>query len=240
MKKLISLLLILCMACMMVPAFAEETDLTGDWYASFMGVTMTLTINADGTMSMTAPGEDGAMNSQTGTWTREGDTLTLTVQDSPATATITGEELVMSEGGMELRFGREPAAPITVGAPRTDAQAEDFYGEWTVKYTEVMGAVADLSAIGMAFPNLKLGEGTVEFIASSEVDMFASMFNMLALAATFEDGILRMESTAENTSSTCTAELLDDGLLKLTMEDGSSTPMVLYYEPAAAAEAPAA
>lgn len=35
MKKLISMILIVCMACMMIPAMAEE-DLTGEWYVKTM------------------------------------------------------------------------------------------------------------------------------------------------------------------------------------------------------------
>ena len=35
MKKLISLLLVLCMACMLIPALAEEA-VTGDWYLHIM------------------------------------------------------------------------------------------------------------------------------------------------------------------------------------------------------------
>ena len=55
MKKLISLILILCMACILVPATAED-GAAGEWYADYHGTVMILALNADGTSSMTVSG----------------------------------------------------------------------------------------------------------------------------------------------------------------------------------------
>ena len=235
MKKLISLILALCMGCMMVSALAED-DITGEWYASFAGVTMTMNLNADGTVVLTSPSQEGGSS---GTYTREGDQLTLTVEGSPATATITEEGILLSEGGLELKFTREPVEPITVGEPKTDAAAGDYYGDWTFAYLENEGLIMDISAVGMAFPNLTLGEGKVEFVAAGEEDIFASMYNMLAFTSAFENGMLKLTATAANTSATGTVQLLTDGLIKLSLDNGGDT-QILYYRPAEAAEAPAA
>ena len=51
MKKLISLILILCMACLLVPAMAED-DVTGDWYYAGMGDSVRFVFNADGTAKL--------------------------------------------------------------------------------------------------------------------------------------------------------------------------------------------
>lgn len=48
MKKLISLILVFCMAVMLVPALAESADIAGEWIASFAGNDIPMTINADG------------------------------------------------------------------------------------------------------------------------------------------------------------------------------------------------
>ena len=63
MKKLLSLVLALMMACMLIPAMAEGQDVTGDWYltdvsgmnVANLGMSMIVTLNADGTakVSMT-------------------------------------------------------------------------------------------------------------------------------------------------------------------------------------------
>lgn len=232
MKKLISAILALALCCMLIPAMAED-DLTGEWYASFAGIPVTLTINADGTLSMTSPQGGEA---SPGTWTLEGDKLTLTIADSPATATVTADGIAMSESGMDLLFTREPIAAITIAEVKAGAAADEYYGVWTLAYMDADGMIIDPSSVGMVFPDVKLGEGTVEFVAASEDDLFAAMFNMMALTDTYEDGALILSATAAGASASGKVEMLEDGMIKLTL-DSEDGPMVLYYRPA---EAPAA
>ncbi len=235
MKKLISLVLILCMACMLVPAMADE-DLTGDWYASFAGAVMTMTVNADGTLTMLIPGQAEA---SPGTWTLEGDQITITVQDSPATGTVTADGIALSEGGMDLLFTREPIGAITVADVKADAAEEEFYGEWTMTYLGAEGMILDAASAGMVFPNIKLGKGTVEFIPSSDEDLYALMFSLLGLTSSYADGKLALTATTEGADATGTVEMLTDGMIKVSLDDDDG-PMVMYYSPAAAAEEPAA
>ena len=108
MKKLISLILILCMACMLIPAMAD-TDVTGTWYASMMGIPMTMTLNADGTGTMISPVQGGEAPAA---WTMEGDKITITVNDSPATGTVTADAITLEESGMEIVFTREVGGQI--------------------------------------------------------------------------------------------------------------------------------
>ena len=53
MKKLFSLILAVCMACMMIPAVAEE-GVAGEWYASLGGMTMVLNLGDDMNRVLTA------------------------------------------------------------------------------------------------------------------------------------------------------------------------------------------
>lgn len=65
MKRLTSLVLALLLALtMMVGAFAETADVTGEWYGELLGIQVTLTINADGTYKMDITG----MDSEEGVW----------------------------------------------------------------------------------------------------------------------------------------------------------------------------
>lgn len=58
-KRLTSLVLALLLALtMMVGAFAETADVTGEWYGELLGIQVTLTINADGTYKMDIAGMD--------------------------------------------------------------------------------------------------------------------------------------------------------------------------------------
>ena len=80
MKKLFSLILALCMACMLIPAMAEDS-ITGEWYASLAGVTMVMNLAEDGTAEMSMPGTE---NVASGTWVLDGEKITVTIEDSPA------------------------------------------------------------------------------------------------------------------------------------------------------------
>ena len=52
MKKIVSLLLILCLMGTSVFVLAEAADLYGDWYGSLYGMAMQLTFKDDGTYAM--------------------------------------------------------------------------------------------------------------------------------------------------------------------------------------------
>ena len=79
MKRLTSLVLALLLALtMMVGAFAETADVTGEWYGELLGIQVTLTINADGTYKMDIAG----MDSEEGVWEKNEDgSYTLTDED---------------------------------------------------------------------------------------------------------------------------------------------------------------
>ena len=154
MKKTVALLLALMMSCMLIPVMAEDS-ITGEWYASFMGVAITLTVNEDGSFQMALPGQDPTV----GTWTLEGDQFTMTADDTPVVGTVTAEGITASDGGMELFFTREPIAEITVSEVKAAETVEEFYGDWAVTYMEADGIILDPAAAGMPFPQMKIGEG---------------------------------------------------------------------------------
>ena len=52
MKKIMALLLALCLVCLSVTALAEGNDVTGDWYGSMFGMAAQLTFKEDGTYAM--------------------------------------------------------------------------------------------------------------------------------------------------------------------------------------------
>ena len=58
MKKIVSLLLVLCLACLSVAALAEAGDLVGDWYGSLYGMAAQLTLNEDGSYVMSLAGNE--------------------------------------------------------------------------------------------------------------------------------------------------------------------------------------
>ncbi|MBR2854872.1 MAG: hypothetical protein IKE81_11155 [Clostridia bacterium] len=235
MKKLISLILILCMACMLIPAMAD-TDVTGTWYASMMGIPMTMTLNADGTGTMISPVQGGEAPAA---WTMEGDKITITVNDSPATGTVTADAITLEESGMEIVFTRDAVEAITVGEIKAAESVDAFLGKWAVKYMETDGLIMDINALGSVMPDVTIADGAITFVGSSEDDMFAAMYNLLGLVYTFEDGKLAITSSVDGANATGSFELLDDGMIRMTLDSEGNT-LIFYYAPADTAEQPAA
>ena len=99
MKKFLALTLVLCMALAAIPALAE-TDFTGTWYLVTMGQTAgTFELNADGTCAATiyANTEEQKME---GTWSADGDVVTITVQEQALPMTFDGTDLILGEAAL--------------------------------------------------------------------------------------------------------------------------------------------
>ena len=99
MKKFLALMLVLCMALAAIPALAE-TDFTGTWYLVTMGQTAGIfELNADGTCAATlyANTEEQKME---GTWSADGDVVTITAQEQALPMTFDGTDLILGEAAL--------------------------------------------------------------------------------------------------------------------------------------------
>ncbi len=241
MKKLISLILVLCMACMLIPATAEE-DLTGEWYGAMMGMGLIMTVNEDGTFSMTVGGN--VMGA--GTWKMEDGNLLAEVDGQAETFEFKDGTLYEATSRITLTRNPEDApAPIVIADPKTDAAAEEYYGEWTCSGLEANGLVLSAetyatNAQGDTLPGLTISDSAVEFSGDG---MFATVFSMFTLKPEYADGALTATGVFGTGESSITMEvhlqILQDGSLKVSAVSNGS-PMVLYFVPAAAEEVPAA
>lgn len=100
MKKALSLILTLCLALASFCAVAES-DVTGIWYLISMGMTAgTIELNADDACVFSIS-SDGEKQEVAGTWSMEGDVVTLAVN---------GEELPLTYDGTNLMLGGEALA----------------------------------------------------------------------------------------------------------------------------------
>ena len=230
MKKLISLLLALCMAFALVSACADA-DVTGEWYASVMGMAMTMKLNADGTGVMTSAGEEAEAAAA---WTLDGDTITVTVDGSSVSGPVTADSITLDMGGIEAAFTREPVEAITV-AEVTAADSEDaFTGTWRCAYIDMDGVLMDLSVMqGTLMPDISIQGGDISFIASSDEDLFAIMYGALGLKYTFDGGKLTMASTAEGADKTGVVELLEDGMIRFALDGDGESALTAYFRKAA-------
>ena len=264
MKKLISLILILCMACMLVPAVADE-DITGDWYMtemtvegatvelSSMGMSISFHLNADGTLKMSTE-MMGKAQEQDGTWTMDGDAVTFTIDGkAQAGAYADGKISIESEGQIGVLTREQPTAaekPATVAAESEEA----FFGTWTLSAMETMGmyitkdqfeamqmtgydATITIEA-GKVISDMKMGEGQEE-----QKDETPSKFEDGKLILTIEVPEAQAEmlkAMGMEISDTATIELVEDGSILYSMQF-MGMDFGMYLAPAeAAAEEPAA
>ena len=240
MKKLFSLVLALCMACMLIPAVAEE-DVTGEWYlktmkqgeteydAGAIGYNITMTLNADGTGTMLSPTSE---EPTPGSWTLEGDKITVTFEDSPIGGTVADGKITLSEGEISMVFTREKPEGIKVADVNPAAAAEDFEGTWEIAYVGYNGMIIDPSTTGQEMPGLVVENGAMKFTGNSSM---SQAFGTNAIPLTFADGALGMSVSMGETSYGIKLEMLEDGMLALTANMGS-TEVYMYFVKAAAEE----
>ena len=243
MKKLFSLILALCMVCMLVPAVAEE-DVTGEWYlktmkqgeteydAGAIGYNITMTLNADGTGTMLSPASE---EPTPGSWTLEGDKITVTFEDSPIGGTVADGIITLSEGEMVMTFSREANEVIQVAEVNPAAAAEDFEGTWDIAYVGYNGLIIDPSTTGQEMPGLVVENGAMKFTGNNSL---SQAFGTNTIPLTFADGALGMSVSMDETSYGIKLEMLEDGMLALTAAIGSMSVQMFFVK--AAAEEPAA
>lgn len=240
MKKALAALVVLTMLLSAV-AVAEADSLVGIWYLNTMesdgtsfnpadfGVEMSIELKDDGT-AVVLSSED---ETKEGTWSAEGDTVTVTVDDDPLVLTLTDGDLVAEEDDMKMVFGTEKseAEAYVPGAP-IEAAVEDFAGAWTATKIEMDGTYYDVALLG------------VEVTASIEdttITLDGFMFSNNALPLEYADGVLTFSDTDEESGSfgSITAQLLDDGALSLTLDAGETGSFAFIMVRAEATEAAA-
>ena len=244
MKKLVSLVLILCMACMLVPAMAD--DVTGIWYALEMsaegmtikpaevGMTMTMELKEDGTAEMVME-MAGQSENDTGTWALDGNNLSLTFDEKTITAEIVDGEFSMEQDGAIVKFSKE--APVVETASAVAAESEEeFFGDWTLCAIDIMGMhissdMMESFGMGTVSMNLKIEAGKA--VLSSNM---TSTSGDAEVSTAFEDGKLVLSAAGQNLF---TVEKMDDGTIALGISY-QGVEATVYLAPAAAAEEPAA
>ncbi len=231
MKKLVSLMLALCLACLMVSAVAEDS-LVGTWYAhtvesngqkidaAGLGMNVTLTLNEDKTFTMDAMG-----TATNGTWTQDGNSLALTAQESTINATYADGTVTIQEGEMAMHLTREPVEALKMADPKTDATAEEYEGTWTTAYASVGGMTinADASPDMLATVVIKDGKMTI----TGEGTM-GNLAGGVEIPLNFENGAMSYTMTAGTMSVSYNLAMLQDGMLSLTATVGDSLSLIIY------------
>ena len=232
MKKTLSFILVALLALGAWSALAEQEDVLGQWYLTelvigdtpvspaVMDMDVTLILSEDGQAAMLSQQEEETETTE-GTYTFDGDTLTLTeTGGDEEVLTFTLEEgfLTCENGDITMIFGREPVEALRVPEP-IDAQGEaDFLGVWTLDQIGVDGSLVPAGVFGIEM-TMTIDEGLIS-IQSGEDDLGTE-------TSAFENGALI--STEDETEATSTYTLCDDGSLRCVDDAEGEDGMTLYF-----------
>ena len=241
MKKLVSILVILCMTLAMIPALAEE-EIIGEWYLSeivvgdqsvnpsILGMGMAIVLDEDGVAAVVTVNEgEEEPETQIGTWELTDDGVAVTIDEDTLVLVPVDDTLVAAtdeEDGSAMVFTRE--APEDVVLPETipAESEEDFFGDWML-YTLVIDDTAIPAALFGLEMAMTIDEGAIAIVSSTEPDEVA------AYVTTFEDGaLLAVDPELEEITDTdvMLVELNDNGWVSVTQIIDEESAMVLYFE----------
>ena len=218
MKKITALALALMLACsLMLPALAED-NLFGDWYGSFAGATLIMTLKEDGTYSSSLNGTPMGE----GVWLVE-DGIVYTDEDKSESGAfrIDGEALVSDVMGVTMTRTAQEADSIEIAPAAEGVPAEAYAGEWLAAYIAIDGTTLQMTAI-----EEMMGESMSILSALMDIDFSG-------LEMTYTDGALLFSTSVLEQTFSVSAQLLQDGMLALTISLSETPFLTLYFTPAA-------
>ena len=227
MKKLITMILVLCMAAALVPAFAED-DITGVWYlnhAVTQGISMrvisdeiqmTMTFREDGTATLFSalPGQE-PQNAEA-TWTYADGVVTVTekTEEAPVTEVkYENGELSVEAGGATMFLTRETYTPYEMPAAVKAESVEAFYGTW---YPEVSFQYGMMAFLGDALPVEQRSRLVVSAEGMTETASDGTVTAYKNAAVDPETGVLSATFDVQGYEATIQLTLLEDGSMLVT------------------------
>ncbi|MBR2834506.1 MAG: hypothetical protein IKE43_02150 [Coriobacteriales bacterium] len=189
---------------------APEEALYGDWYGILRGLNFVLTLQEDGTYTLVYP--EVSKEPTQGTWTLDDGFVYLDNEKIPSIS-VMREVLSWTAPGVLLeREARQTYAPAKVYA---EAVPEDFSGYWESTYINIDGALLRAS---------DLLDDTFIYIEGTNAALGGSIFGDVIAEFTFEDGAMIYQKTEGNISAEVKMQLLEDGILLVTLtSDAGST-----------------
>ena len=246
MKKIVSLLLVLCLACLSVTVFAEAADLLGDWYGSMYGMAIQMTFKDDGTYVTNLAGSEipGKYELKDGIVYMDGN------EDAAAGFAFDGTYLVNEAQNVTLSRDASAVETITIADPDPSATLESYAGSWICKYVSMMGMTVDIDQIPLEqigaseIPALEIEGNNVKFVGLDTMTGSSEAMEM-----NFENGELVLDLGAKLKEVLESSELemvmkvqmLQDGMVAMVIDMGSDISMsFVFTRTEAGAETPAA
>ena len=175
MKKMTALLLALCLLLAAVPALGEEAGPGGNWYMSLAEVTLGyILLNEDGTAVVNIASQED----MTGTWTADGDTVTVTIDGSSLDfaydgATLKSDmfplDLTREEGKLPMNLISKMMSGEEYELPEgmTDVELMSIAMNFVAEYTKIVQASSGDDGTGAAQPTAAPENPVVTIVQSS-------------------------------------------------------------------------
>lgn len=228
MRKLFTVLLVLLMTFPAIGLAAlEADDIIGIWYLHSMmlgeiimdtsasDTEMTMTFHEDNTMVM----DSGDGEGDAGTWTISGDQLVMTADGEDIPLALENGKLVLSLEGVEMVYGRETAAPLSIEiAPtKSDATLSDFNGTWNAY-------LADSYSMKQ-HPYSLLGDNWGDFTLTVEegkatITAFSKLNKATEMEGEVVDGVLTFGyASADEGAPSMAFSLHEDGTMRCVYDE---------------------
>lgn len=246
MKKTVAILLVLSLALagMATAALATgDAGVAGIWYldtlemngatvrAADMGLSITMTLNEDGTVVLEATGEEP----ETGTWTLAGDILTIDdgVEQIPFTwadGTLSGTMM-----GLTMTFTTEQGTGFVPAPGVAATDAAEFDGDWVGVQVYTGGAAFPFEGSGIEMLAV-VSAGNVKLVQINADGTEASS----EVTCTLTDGVLTGTRNLTGTEETLTLQLHEDGSMSLSVEPTNDGALIFFQNADADQAEPAA
>ena len=177
MKKYIALFLALALVWTVGAALAE-TDASGAWYADLNGLSLTLSLNGDGSYTLVLP--DGIGESASGAWVLEDGFVRL---DNGSVLNVISDSLLLRMND-DLFFSREPVQYYVPADLLSDVPAELYAGYWKCAYVDLGSAVVPADTVD---------DRTDLYVEGSSAILGGPVFGDTQVKMDFVDGALSCE-----------------------------------------------
>ena len=193
----------------------DAEALTGDWYGSFAGLGMQLTLNEDLTYAILFP--DQPDQAKTGVWTYADGAVFL---DGGPEADFFLEEDGLRSKLLDAPLTREAAASYVPAEPLADAAPlEQYAGYWVARYADVNGVFCGVEALDIQMDVC---------IEGANAALGGEFFGDVIVETTFADGGL----TLPDEDAQLRFRLQQDGWLRLTIATADGESLTAYLEQA--------
>ncbi len=242
MKKLLAIVLALCVGCMLLPAVAEEADFLGEWFLiklvmgeteidpSMMGLSISMTFNEGGT-GTAATIQGGEEETHEFTWEQRDGQLVMISDGEEGPITLEDGLMKIASPSGDMILSREAPASAVAAEPVAAESEETFLGTWSATRVNMEGTMISLDMVAAMGLNLEAkltieaGKVTVSFAFMSDEPV------VYEGESAFADGVLQM--TMPEGQEPVVIQLLDSGELLCTLTDSTTgTALPLYFAPA--------